>query len=295
MMLRIAVVLGLLAGTARADVVFARGGALYKADDKGKGETELVKLTGPAKTLSTDARGTVVLVELASSWAYVPLAAPALKPLPCAEGPAQLAADAGCVLCRAKAGSQIVNLATGKATAIAITDGRIANRTLLWTDADGIWSAPAGNPARKTRIAPEPPLRAFLPSPDGTRAVGVYTDYVYSGRKKQPAELLMAFALDGEAARRKGIRNAVPVAWSFDNQWLLAQDGTAACLERMNGGQYKCWKGFTALAVAGDGSYALVAAKGALYRARLDGVNDTAPELVTKAADAAVFTGTIQR
>jgi hypothetical protein len=294
------VVLAVLAGTAHADVVVARGGALYRIDLETKTEVELAKLPAGAKVrgLRGDAKGAVTLVDLMGTWAYLPLdgTTKALRPLPCGDGPAQLAEDAGCVICRGTTtASMIVNLATAKVTPVEAAGARIAGRTLVWTDATGIWSAPLADPKRKTRVAPEPPLRGFLPSPDGSRAVGVYADFVYQGKQKVAAELLMAFALDGEGARRKGIRNAVPIEWSHDGAWILEQDGASACLVRASGGQYKCWKGFTAASVAPDGSYALVLAKGALYRAKLDGPYDTAPELVTKTADAAVWIATGRR
>jgi hypothetical protein len=39
---------------------------------------------------------------------------------------------------------------------------------------------------------------------------------------------------------------------------VLIQDGGSACIMRAIGGQYKCWRGYTAASIAPDGSYALV-------------------------------------
>jgi len=50
----------------------------------------------------------------------------------------------------------------------------------------------------------------------------------------------------------------VPLDWSFDNEYALVQEGSGACLMRFGGGQNKCWRGFTAVGVAPDGSYALL-------------------------------------
>ena len=267
------VVVMLAAGVAHADeIIFARGDTLYTLD--GKQERELVKASAPVKSLRAAKR--VVLVELVTGWAWLDLDSTTTKlaSLPCT-GAAQLAPDAACVICN----RTIVNLATGKQTPIAIPDAWIAGnpRVLVWADAGGVFPAPPAAPTKPTKVAPEAPQRGLLPSPDGKRAVGVYGD------------ILMTFDLDGTAARRKGIRNGVPVAWSADSQYVLVQDGTAACLMRAGGGQYKCWKGYTAIAVAPNAAFAIVAAKGHLYRSKLDGPHDGTPELIVKDATAAAW------
>ncbi|MGE5182333.1 MAG: hypothetical protein ACM31C_09745 [Acidobacteriota bacterium] len=253
-----------------ATIIFARGGSLYRADPKGRNERELAKLPDKAqvRALRTDAQGKVLLVDLAGTWSYLPLdgAASELKPLPCADGPAQLAEDGACVFCRAAtSGSQIVNLATGKVFPVQVPApgtrlaGLGSGRKLVWADTGGVWTAPPGNPKQATRVAPEAPQRAFLPSPDGSRAVGVYPDEVYTdAHHKQAADVLVGFALDGEGARRKGIKDGIPVEWSHDNTWVLVQDGAKACLMRATGGEYKCWRGYTAASIASDGKFALV-------------------------------------
>jgi len=258
---------------AATTIVYARGAALYKADAKGKGEAELVALPAGAtvRALRTDAAATVLVADLGGKWSWMPLdgSVKALAELPCADGPAQLATDGACVLCRnAKQPDRaiIVHLRSGKQTPVAIPSpgarlvGGGKDRRLIWADG-AIWSAPPANPAQKTQVAPEAPLRGLLPSPDGSRAVGVYADVPIAGTpgvKAKPAELMMGFALDGVGARRKGIRAGVAVEWSHDNQWVLIQDGGSACIMRAIGGQYKCWRGYTAASIAPDGSYALV-------------------------------------
>ena len=276
-MIRACAIVLALAGIASADddlgtgsIVFARGTSLVKTDLRGKGETELATL--PAKTsvraLRTDAGGTVLLADLGGTWSYLVLdgSSKTLTDLPCADGPAQLAEDGACVLCRAKqGGSIIVNLASGKATPVAIPAlgarlaGIGADRKLVWADKTGVWSASPGQPSEAKKVAPDAPLRGFLPSPDGARAVGIYADEVYvDAHHKKPAELLMGFALDGEGARRKAIKNGVPVEWSHDAQWVLVQDGASACLMHATGGEYKCWRGYTAASISPDGKFALV-------------------------------------
>jgi hypothetical protein len=304
----------------RGAVIYARGSALYKADAKGKGEAELAPLPKGAvvRALRSDASGSVLLVDLSGKWSWLRLdgQAKTLAPLPCADGPAELSVDGTAVVCRApKSGSMIVELASAKVTAVDIPapGARLAgsgkDRKLVWVDKTGVWSAPASDPKQKTRVAPEPPLRAFLASHDGARAVGVYSDFVYfdGPRKKKPADVLMGFALDGTAARRQGLPTATPLDWSHDNKYVLLQDGGSACLMRAIGGQYKCWKGFTAVSIAPDGSYALVLGTRkpptasttddvpltlpsgplSLYRAKLNGPYDEAPALIVKIVDGA--------
>jgi len=293
-----------LAAPARADdefanttIVYARGAALYKADARGKGEVELVAIPPKVvvRALRTDAAATVLVADLGGKWSWMPLdgSAKALVELPCGDGPAQLATDGACVLCRsAKQPDQsiIVNLKTGKETPVAIPApgarlvGSGADRRLVWAD-KAIWSAPPGNPVRKQQVAPEAPLRSLLPSPDGARAVGVYTDVPQPGApggKAPPAELLMGFALDGVGARRKGIRAGVPLEWSHDGQWVLVQDGGAACITRAIGGQYKCWRGYTAASIAPDGSYALLLGAAKADKAKAPAPRTPAPKAPPK-------------
>ncbi len=253
-----------------ATVIFARGSSLIRVDPRGRSETEIAKL--PAKVavraLRTDARGGVLLADLGGKWSWMKLdgASTTLTDLPCADGPAQLAVDGACVLCRSMTsptGSVIVNLSTGKTTAVEVPApgarlvGEGAQRRLIWADAAGVWSAPPLDPQRKQQLAPEAPLRSFLPSPDGSRAVGTYRDVVHEGKQTKPADLLMTFQLDGQAVRRKAIKAGVPIEWSHNNQWVLLQDSSKACIMGAAGGEYKCWKGFTGASIAPDGRWAL--------------------------------------
>lgn len=256
-----------------AYVVFARDGALYRTDPKGKTERKLVDL--PAKTavraLRTDRTGSVLLADLGGKWSWMRLdgkSPTALTELPCGEGPAQLATAGDAVICRSTTsatGSVVVTLATGKVDAVAVPPagatlvGVGSDRRVVWVDAHGAWSAPARDTGKRVRLAPEPPLRNFLPSPDGARAVGVYVGTTYTGRAQgKPDEILMDFALDGTAARRKAIRSGVPVEWSHDGKWVLVQDRASSCIMNATGGEYKCWKGYTSASIASNGKWSLV-------------------------------------
>jgi hypothetical protein len=260
-----------------ASVIFARGAALYRVDPRGKGETEIAQL--PARTtvraLRSDARGTVLLADLAGAWAWMPLdgSTRTLTELPCGDGPAALADDGSAVLCRSPrqprqsilvelggAAARVIALDVppGAARLVGSSNGSTNDRKLVWADQAGVWTAPAADPRRKTRAALDVPLRGFLPSPDGARAIAVYTDQVFADlHHRRSAEVLMTLQLDGQGARRKAIRDGVAVEWSHDARWLLVQDGASTCIMRASGGQYKCWRGLTAASLSADGRWAL--------------------------------------
>lgn len=250
-------------------IVFVRGSKLIKSDARGKSEATLATLPEKAnvRALRADAGGTVLLADLDGTWSWMPLdgSATTLTNLPCLSGPAQLSVDGTYVLCRAKQGSLVVNLKSGKQTPIDVPIGgaRLTGSgtelRLVWADGKGVWSGvPPQNKAPK-QVAAQAPLRSFIVSPDGSHAVGVYAGEVFETvHKKKPADVLMLFPLDGTNAQRKVIQQGVPVEWSHDSQWVLVQDGRSACIMRASGGQYKCWRGYTAAALSPDGKYALV-------------------------------------
>ena len=260
-----------------ASVIFARGASLYRVYPRGKGETEVAQL--PSRTavraLRSDARGTVLLADLAGTWAWMPLdgSTRTLTDLPCGDGPATLADDGSAVLCRSPrqprqsilvelgaAASRVIALDVppGTARLVGSGAGSTNDRKLVWADQAGVWTAPATAPQRRTRAAPDAPLRGFLPSPDGAHAIAVYPDQVFADlHHRRPAEVLMTLQLDGQGARRKAIRDGVAVEWSHDARWLLVQDGASTCIMRVSGGQYKCWRGLTAASLSADGRWAL--------------------------------------
>lgn len=254
---------------AARSIVFARGDKLIKSDGRGRNETTVATLADarPVRALRSDPKGTVLLADIGGAWSWMPLdgSSKTLTALPCDAGPAQLSNDGTYVLCRRGTGSLVVNLRTGKLTPIEVPTpgarltGTGAELRLAWSDGTSVWSAVPPQRKAPTKVVPQAPLRHLLVSPDGTRGVGVYKANLFeTPRTTKPGEALHVFALDGSGARRKVIQNGVPLEWSHDSKWLLVQDGASACVMAAVGGQYKCWKGYTAAAISGDGKYALV-------------------------------------
>jgi hypothetical protein len=253
-------------------VVFTRGGSLWQTNPKGKGDAqELVTLPEgvSVRALRVDAHGRVLLANLDGTWHQLAPIVPGspLRSLPCV-GEAHITDDAAAVTCSDPAGNTlIVDLATGTPSpravpaAGALLVGRSAGKQLIWADPGGVWAAPVADLMKKIPLAPQAPRRHFSVSPDGTRAFGVYSATIRSGKSQADADVLFGFALDGTAARRKAIRDGVPLAWSFDSRWVLVQNQNAACIMRAVGGQYKCWRGYTAASISPDGQFALVLGK----------------------------------
>lgn len=262
--------------TARADedygkgsVIFARGQGLFRVDPRGRNEQPVAtfQAKGPVRALRTDAGGRVLLADIGGTWGWMPLdgSTQSLLSLPCGAGPAELADDGSAVACKSDrpgAATMVVVLAVKRAfyVDVPLAGARPldANR-LIYADKTGIYVAPFREPSRRQRVAPEAPLRAFLPSRDGKRAVGVYAGEVYANvRTKKPAEVLYGLQLDGQGARRRAIKDATPIEWSHDHGWILVQEGASACLMGASGGEYKCWPGFTAMSTSPDGKWTLV-------------------------------------
>lgn len=250
-------------------IVFTRNGKLIKSDARGRNETELLTLptTKKVRALRSDAAGKILLADIGGTWSWMPLdgSSSTLTDLPCEAGPASLSQDGTYVLCRGRSGTIVCNLKSGKITPLDVLTagarltGVGSDLRLIWADAQGVWNAVPPQKKLPKKVAPQTPVRHLLASPDGTHAVGVYTDEVFEGpKRRKTADVLMVFALDGTAARRKAIQNGVPIEWSHDSKWVLIQDGSSACVMLAVGGQYKCWRGYTAQSLSPDGRYALL-------------------------------------
>jgi hypothetical protein len=290
-------------------IVFAREQSLWKTDPKGKGPAvELVALPGAAadvRMIRTDPNGTKILFDLGGTWWWAAVPATGVAQptqLPCADAPARFSADGRMVVCAADDGKALlISLVTKKRAKQPIAaDGVRAvvvgkTRDLIWTDADGVWRAPIGGLKQKKEVAPDAPLRGFVAAPDGSRGVATYAGQVYEKKEKVPAETLDGFALDGTAARRMLFRDGVVIDWSWDSTWVLVQAGDEACIARAVGGEYKCWKNYTAVSLAPDGSWAVLLGDRkdddtdarSVYRGKLAGAYTERPSLVETVIDGA--------
>ncbi|MEZ4399987.1 MAG: hypothetical protein R3B06_08210 [Kofleriaceae bacterium] len=255
-------------------VVFARGTSLWLTDGRGKDPAvEVAALPGPAsdvRVIRTDARGATLLVQVGAGWWWAAMPAPGaqttLAPLACDGGPARLSSTGDCVVCGdARGKTLLIRLADGKAftrdlpgATVALTD-HAGTRELVWSADGAVRAAPVTDRTQVRVVVPEAPSRGLSIAPDGSRGVGVYlAPPAGQPRATEPRDQLFGFALDGVAARRRLIRDGVVLDWSWDSRWLLIQDGGKACIARAVGGEYKCWKGYTAVALAPDGAWALV-------------------------------------
>ena len=246
-------------------IIFAREGALWRTDARGRGPAEkLVALprAGRVRSLRADTSKQHLVVDIDGSWWWMPLPTGTLRSLPCTTPP-ETGSDASCLVCTVGNKLSLVHLATGRVTPLpagttqASMVGSRAERQVFWANGDGLFAAYPGQWKRGRRVA-DPPLRWLSVSPNGKRALGVYAGTVHEKKQEVPADILSSFALDGVGARRKVIRNGIPLGWSDDSEWALVQEGPRACLMRVAGGEYKCWKGFHASSIAPDGAWVLV-------------------------------------
>lgn len=256
-------------------VVFARGGSLWMTDGRGKAAPVVIATlpveASDVRYLRTDAAGDTILADLAGRWFWLRTPAAGttttLTELPCASGAARLSPGGEYVLCSsADSHALIVRLRDGAqfvrndapATGASLTE-RDGQRELVFLSNGAIVAGALKTGAETRVVAAEAPLRGLVASPNGARGVGVYkAPPVGQPKVADPRDQLSAFALDGVAARRRLIRDGVVLDWSADSAWLLIQDGGKACIARAVGGEYKCWKGFTAVSLAPDGAWALV-------------------------------------
>ncbi len=279
-------------------VLFVRGASLMRIALSGKGApTEVAQLPAgdPAITkMQVSGNGSVLLVESENGSYWVALradAAPAASATSCPSG-AELSPNGRCLVCPASPKTaRVVRLASGKSADYQIPSNSIqflgpAGYSLVAVGDHGIWSFPLRRSKNPERLAPHRPLRAFLPAPNGKRAVGVYPF--------EDTRTLETFRLDGKAARRTLMRDAEALAWSANSEWLLVEQKNQACIVRAVGGEYKCWRGFTAAAISPDGNFAILAKPTDpptsktydLYRAELAGAHKTRPKLLTERATA---------
>ncbi|HUH04945.1 MAG TPA: hypothetical protein VML75_23265 [Kofleriaceae bacterium] len=271
----------------KGTIVYSRNGVLHQrgaANDHGARELGPAFADGAAlDALLAAPRGAVLIAGSRGRYrqAALPSAGAALRsvPLLCWSMP-RLSADGRTVVCGSGSGATLVAETAARRRWLVRGDGARAGwlpaaRAAVVITGDAIVAQASTGSARM--LAPHAPTGTLSVSPTGDRAVGIYA--AGSG-DDEPA--LHTFLLDGNAARRKLMSHAEPIAWSANGAWLLVQRGRDACLIRTVGGQYKCWDRYQAIAIAPAGDYALLVRPSSdgrfdLFRAELAGAGAARP------------------
>jgi len=226
-------------------VIFARGNALFRVTPDGKGETEVATLAQKAvvRALRTDAAGAILLADIGGTWAWMPLdgSTKTLTDLPCGDGPrtAHRGRLVRAVQVARKTASNTItfNFKVAKAFPLDVPAyaGRIVgedkHRKLIWADRSGVWSAPLGDTRKPTQLAPEAPLRGFLPGARRHARVRRLRRRGLSPTRttRSPPTCCSRSRSNGAGARRKSIKDGVPVEWSHE----CAVDARAGRRERV--------------------------------------------------------------
>jgi len=271
---------------AKHRVLFARGGRLMSIGANGRGSRLVARLRHRRRivAISASANGIVLVRDNTGAWHWVDSKArrSRLVRLACA-GVAHLAANGSRIVCTGDPkASQVYELPSGGVHSIPLSLHQVAFKSrhgleLIAARHGKLWAFPLANYKAQRLLAPHAPATGLRVSPDGRRAVGRYRD----GKDQR----IFTFRLDGEAKRRRLLRNGTPVAWSADSVWLLAQARSMACIVRGVGGEFKCLRNYQALAIAPDGSFAILGHRDKrhhrtdLYKASLDGARTKKPTL----------------
>lgn len=269
----------------RGRLVFAREGSLMQVELSGRGLRRIATLPQPRTIakLAASSSGVVVVRDDLGSWYWVDRwqRRPSFAPLPCTVD-VTLAPSGRIVVCSGSPRAvQIHEPATG---AVKMIPGNVLQpnfrdhheRELVAASDGKLWAISLADWSARRLLVPHAPTGGLLVAPDGSRAVGRYPD---DGHQR-----VFSFRIDGKGARRRLMRDARPVAWSADSKWLLIEAKNMACIVRAVGGQFKCWRGYRAVAISGDGRTAIVARADKtsrkrmhLYKASLNGPNVGTP------------------
>lgn len=262
--------------SASEQVLMAHDGSLFlvgRITDETVESVEVVRADGHADTdpiTRLEVHGTTILIEKRASiaWARVGVA-PArslvvMRSLPC-RAPARLSSDGDWISCTSERGRiEFYDLRTPSPTRAVLPEASRYSLSLELSGADvavgveasGLWSIPLRGRTRGqlgTLLFSGVPHGQISVAPSGERAVASFT------LAKPGQNALYTFRLDGKGNRRRLMKGAVPVVWSADSRWLLVQRGSRVCVVGAIGGQYKCWRGYTAVDINATGTMLLLA------------------------------------
>ncbi len=278
-------------------IIFGRDGALWQWSlEGGKNEPKRVRklaLVGQLDGLKVDGAGRHAVLRAGKSWYWLELGSEKTERLDCVAQPT-LSANGRCVLCQVSDGKSLLYAFGRKAKKHSVRGagpwsfaGRSGGDRVLVVDGDQILlTAPRRRRFKSTVVAEHAP-KSLSVSPTGGRAVGFFAD---NGSK--PAGFY-TFRIGRKGARRRLLEEGEAIAWSANGAWLLLSRKDEACLIRAVGGEYKCWNGYRAAAVSGDGREAfLIKDEGgkSLYRGLQKGVKAAMPKLLLRKVDTAAWT-----
>jgi hypothetical protein len=249
-----------------------------------EGESKsLTKLEDKPRSLQVAASGKSALVELESGWLWIDLVSGTQHTLDCGAGTV-LSPSGVCVACTNDTGGSLYAMGK-KARRLGNLSGQLfgfgpSDQFVAAVSSGRLLALKPSSTKKPRALANHAPAEQFSVAPNGTRAVGVYSE--------QGGSSLFTFKLDGNAARRRLGSATTVVGWSGDSQWLLVESKSAACVVRAVGGEYKCWNGYRAGGLDQDGSIVVLLKDGAAHWAPTTGTRPVPPKLLRRKARTAV-------
>lgn len=278
-------------------ILYAAQKGVWRTESKGK-PTKLIALNvdaGKVTRIETRRDSPYVLLEIDGVTAFAELGEHPAEPktLDCASK-ARMSPDGLCVGCIDADGKLVVHsLPTGNKRvydklSFPVTDFGFASRTKLavaGTRSISLIRIEDGKYLEK--VAGFAPTSHLVISPNGKRAVGTFET---GDDDKDKTITVFGFKLDGKAAQRQLASGGVATRWSRDSKWVVMQNGDRTCVVRAAGGEYKCWNGYTGLALSPDNKSFLLSQKNGshhkLFKATIAGARP-APPLEYKTVDSA--------
>ena len=214
-----------LTTTARADegrLLFVRGGNLLSQPADSAAAAKIVTPLpdgAAARGLEATQDGKLVVLEMGNAAAW--LDGDKWKSAGCT-GRARPSPGGECLACPATGGSVLVSTTADMSRPLPppLREvnflGRTVDEVVGLTD-QGVVAVKTEHPAVRRLLARPGARSHLLVAPDGGRAVAVFGD--------GDTSRINSFALDGAGVPRRLGGPGVPIAWSWDSQWVLIQEG----------------------------------------------------------------------
>ncbi len=278
-------------------IIFVKDQALWVVEPSGGDPTRLLDLPFPAEEveeLRVSSKGTALLVSGKSYLGWAALSdegASPLRLLPCS-GPHQLSENGNRVVCGTQDTERIAIYTLAPKLGVEIIERKASGPLAFAESASEIVSfgdnddVIAVSQKGERVLATHRPQSAMKVTPDGKRAVGAYNEGTI--------HVVYTFRLDGKASKRTLVHAARAIQISANSKWVAVQQEVDACAVRIAGGQYMCWRRFSALSISSQGKSLLVSRKSSgkteLLLGAVNGVSSKKPTpLVQGALGAATF------